>query len=453
MTIQSICGTWTVTWPWPRVFFLEHYILGVASADWSVCQGGAVTSNSLVLFEMTYLYGSWKATPVYELGAIVDIDSIEIADFGPFYVLSACKTIGNSSSGLVIVRDSTADAGIGSVSLLPTDDIPSFVTCCNFKGQLIVGGILESINYAGYSEWEDLGVSHVAWSGIKNYTFRPDIDPTAGFCRVWWSRGDLGKVFSVKPVKDRVMVFGDLGLMALDPFSAGMATGFALKYVRGHGIQMACHVAGDENVVFFIDKNKDLWMTQDGEKMELLGYREFINGLTNADIILTYVPQKKRLFISDGVKGYCLTEQGLYSTNQCICSAGIANGEYVGLYADNADYKLRLETNTYDFKQRGKKTLEVIEVGGEFVNSTHYMDVATKYKNDYNSSTFTTSTYKKLNPNGFAFPIVTADEFRLLIRGGDYRNAVANISHLKGRIKMVDKRSIRGLSDVSQASK
>lgn len=448
MAISSDCGTWTIaeaTWPWPKLFFLQHYLLGVTYADYSVCQGGASSSESLVLFELVNVYGSWVAYPVCDLGTSAMVDSIEVADFGPFYIVSTALTGDDAFGATNYSRDVTLGLVPGAVSELSSVDVPSFVSCCNFRGQLVVGGITSSIAYGGYSDWENLGHAHVAWSGIGKYTFRPDEDPTAGFLKAWWSRGDTGKIVKLHALDERVMVFGDLGLMALEPFNIKGNAGFKRVYVKGMGLLRGDLVAGDENVVFFINRDKDLCMTKDGLKVEVLGYREYIEDLAIESLTTCYVPQKKRFFMSDGIQGYCLTEYGLYSTNQLVTSVGISGNEYVGFFLDSGDYEARLETNTMDFSQRGKKTLEAVEVGAEYVKSGEELEVAVKYKNDYAASLFAMSTWKRLNPNGFVHPIVTADEFRICVRAGDYRDATLNISYLKGRIKMVDKRSIRGL--------
>jgi hypothetical protein len=431
-------GEWTtITWPWPRAFFLKHYTLGIATK-----------ASTAYLYELVYNSGSWTAYALLDLGSIT-VNHIDIADFGPSYIISIGGTLSGNYGANNYIRDPQESPGLTALSEINDVNIPQFVACCNFRSQLIVGGITASIDYAEYADWEALGNSHVAWSGIGKITFRPDEDRTAGFMRIPWAKGDTGKIFAIREIADRVMVFGDYGFMGLVPYTSKVSTGFGRKYIPGPGIKHNSHVAGDESILCFIDNNEDLCITTDGQKIEVLGYREYIADMDSDDILVSYVPQKKRFFISDGSKGYCLTEYGLYKTNQLVTSAGMGGaGEFIGFFGDNEDYELRLETNTFDMKQRGKKTLETVELGVEYTKSSNYLEACVKYKNNYASSTFTQTSWKRLNPNGIVYPVVTSDEFRLKVRGGDYRGSTANISYIKGIAKMVDKRSVRGLYNV-----
>jgi hypothetical protein len=330
---------------------------------------------------------------------------------------------------------------LSTVTTLASSAAPSFVTSCNFNGQCVAGGILESLSYS--REWEDLGLADVWWSGVGSFEFRPEEDRTAGFATMPWSNRGEGRVLNIVKNGETPIVFGDHGIVQLLPYGNEVITGYGVGPNIGLGIRETAHVAGDDNVSLVLDRDDELWLVQGGE-FNKLGYKEWMEDLTSANIIVSYVPQKKRFFISDGVTGYAMTEQGLYTTNQLVSSAGFYEEQYVGFYGDDADYELRFETDTFDGGQRGMKTLTEVELGADYVKGTNRLQVATKFKNANNSVTYTQTGWKTLNTNGVAYPLITSPDLRVLVRGADYRDATLNIHSLHGRLKMSDKRFLRG---------
>ena len=450
MTITADIGDWTVSWPYPKAFFLGNYVLAVTTV-----------STDLYLFEMFYEYGHWFAVAVVNLGTNSEIDQVDVADFGTFYTVS---TFGYDSDGDVVggsfVRDIDAEVGIGAVTALPTIAAPEFITSCNYNGQCVVGGITTSLAFDDTPSgelWQDWNLGNIVWSAIGSFDFRPNQDQTAGFGSIPWTRGGEldtktgeGKVLKVAKLGKMVMAYCNYGRLALVPYAQEVSTGFGPKPLQGAGINSANHFAGDENLHCFIDTNNELWVADAKGTFEKLGYKEYIEGMTNADIRVSYVPQKKRFFISDGVTGYGLTEHGFYSINQLITSAGYHEGVFCGFWADSADYELRMETDVLDFNQRGMKTLSCLEFGTNYYKTSEVLETSTKYRYDYKTQSFSQTGWKELNPQGVAYPIITATEFKLLLRGGDYRNAEASLSYLTAKLKMSDKRSLRGRHNVSK---
>jgi len=398
-----------------------------------------------------------------------------VADFGTFYIVSVFGyDSDNDPVSGSFVRDVTAESGWGAITALPTAAAPGFVTACNFNGQCVGGGVTTSDH-----PWDDYDLGNVMWSAIGSFDFRPMQDQTAGFTSIPWIRraeaetkSGQGIVLKVMKLGKTVTVYSNNGKMLLVPFALESLTGFGIRNIPGPGIASGNHVAGDEDAHCFLDTSDELWFASGDGKFEKLGYKEFFEAMTSANIIITYVPQKKRFFISDGVTGYGLTEYGLYSTNQLVTSAGYHEGAFCGFWGDSGDYEIRFETDILDFNQRGMKTLSVLEFGADFYRDlgeieamfdddfiiiddedaeilgdpdVDILEASVKFKYNYRGGSFDQTGWKRLNREGIVYPIITATEFKILLRGGGYQNAEASVSYLSARLKMSDKRSIRGL--------
>jgi len=453
--ITSSCGTWDVTWPYPQAIFGDYYTWAFAAvATAADCEGGVPASNnSLMLFEM-YCDTSddWNADYGLDLGVHAYIDQIDILDFGPFYAVSAFGYNGNTPVITCALRLPDISVGASAFTAIETSKVPDFITGCNFNGQAIIGGIKSS-----NAMWEERGLSSVCWSRIGEFDFRPDVHRTAGYKDMEWSKYGEGIVYKIRKLSNFIMIYGDGGVASMAPTTSPMTT-FGHKNFPSAGIRSGNHMAGDEHIHGYIDSNYDFWIIDNKLQAQKLGYREWFKDLmeythvsNDYRTLVSYVPSKKRFYISNGNDGYVLNEYGLYTCNQRVTSAGDYRGKLLcGFFSDNADYEWRLETNEMDFKQRGLKTLQNVEVSGRFVKTSGVMSTRVKYKNDVLSSTFNALGWIPLNPQGIASPVVSGSEFRVGVKGTDYRDSDFSIDDIKMRIKLIDKRNVRGLYNASK---
>lgn len=310
MAITFPDSIWTTySWPYPRVWFMQHYNVAVA-----------VYNSNLCLFELEYDMAAetWDAYYMCLLGAQTSIDQIDFGDFGMYYTVSV---VGHDSDGVPYgnawERVPNTSLGCDSMRTLPTDNMPSFICSCNFGGQIVVGGILDFDTYLT-GIVADPQYSYVWWSGVGSHEFRPNCDPTAGFLNAPWLKGFMGEVLSIERLGQGVVAYGDYGKLLLTHALVESTSTFGYKKLEGSGIDSGNHMSGDENVHGYIDTNNEFWLATRDHKFQKLGYKEYIESMTKSDIVMSYVPQKKKFFFSDGVKGFCLTEYGLYSINQLV---------------------------------------------------------------------------------------------------------------------------------------
>ena len=440
MGITGGSGIWTTdTWPWPQVIFQEFYTLGFALE----------LASSLHLYEL-YCDTSnvWQAVEIQDLGSETNIKYVTAADFNQFYVVTTFADTGHA----ITVASWIKNVGLDTLTALPSSAAPLFGCVENFNGQAIIG----CIDWGSNSDFHDMTNSTVAWSEIGKFDFRvgevsitdgdKKFNRTSGYRQMPWGERGKGIVYQVKKLGNGVMAYGDGGIALLEPKSSPVST-YSLRHVSGAGITQGAAMDGDDNVHFWIDTHDQLWTCGADYKPEKLGYKEFLEDLSGI-IKLSYCADRKRLYISDGSTGYVLTEYGLYSTDQYCTSVGAYRGTLCGFYKDGGDKEVRLTIDTLDFGQSSLKTLEALEFGVNYYNSSgDIMQARVDWRSDYQSDrdSFNAGSYAQLNPKGIVSSIVTASEFRIKLKGTTYVDSVANLDYIKMRIKLVDKQTVRGL--------
>jgi len=441
MAINGGGGNWSVTtWPWPQVVFLEYYTLVFAIKS---------ETTDLYLYEL-YCDTSnvWQATEIQNLGAVANVKYVTVADFNMFYVITTYARSGN----VVTVDAWEKTVGSDAVSALPSTNSPVYACATNFNGQLVVGGI----KHGDDASFGNMAYNTVAWSEIGKFDFRMGevavvpggpkrFNRTSGYRHMPWGEWGQGQVLRVKKLGGGVMVYGDGGVALLLPQSQPVST-YSLKHVSGRGVLQGSAMDGDDSTHFWIDDHDQLWMCGADYKPQKLDYKEFLEDLSGI-VKLSYCPGRKRLFISDGSTGYVLTEWGMYSTDQYCTSAGVYRGTLCGFFKDGDDKEVRVTTDTLDFNARGLKTLERIGVGANYYNADRdELNARVDWRADYQSNrdSFNAGEWKRLSNKGIVFPVVTANEFRVKLKGTTYVDSVANLDYLKLLVKFVDKQSAHG---------
>ena len=418
-------GAWdTITWPWPQVRFLEYYTLGFALID-----------SNLWLYELYCDGEGWHATAMQNLGAYTNIDQIDVAESGSFYLL----TVFGKPDDVITINSYIRNPGTGAplITQLPAAYIPESIAVCNYNGQFLIGGVLHGSD----PKFGDAGLNTVMWSQIGRVEFRIDNETTrtAGYTNMPWGEWKTGLVYKIKKLGNKVVVYGDGGKAFLNPISAPIS-GYGLERLPGAGVRSGFHVDGDDSIHGFIDSNYN-FCTASEKGFNTLGYKEFMEDLVdNGTTKVSYEPTNRRFYISNGIKGYVLTEQGLYTTHQLVTSIGNYRGKLLcGFFDDTEDEEYRIVTDTLDFGIRGIKTIETMEIG---VDSPEEVYGAVDYRYD-KTGDFTRSNWKRTNKEGDVAIIKSAPEFRLCVKTRLYDEV--SVDYMNVSVKLVDKRMTRGL--------
>jgi hypothetical protein len=408
------------------MFVTDYYVLAVA-----------INSTVLSLYELNCASNTWTATKIVDLGTISGINKISIAPFERYYILSASGY--NASDELSVnmyQRIPSASAGTSAVSVIAAPSFPLGMAVCNYKNQIIVGG-LKTNNI----KWQHLGSCAVAYSGIGNTTFDPEEDPSSGFIKLPWDIKKQGKVYEIRRLGDSVIVYGNGGISRLVPFSNETIVGFGREDVQEGGVLGYNTMAGGDKIHCFINYDKEVCLLTD--KLEVLGYKKYINTLTASKIIMSYEPGRGFFYISDGVYCYVLTPNGMFSTNQCVSSIGRYNNILCGFFKDNSDTYIRAVTSGYDLNFQGFKTIESVEAGIHYNTTTKIqlqgrISAQYDYQNDYKDLSWTL-----LNLQGGLSQRATGRRFKIGIRGVYDSTGTVEFNSLRAEIQFPDQRNRR----------
>ena len=356
---------------------------------------------------------SWS--PTIKLSGLVAGDVWQVADFGDYVLMT------NGSQ--VISRNVTTGVWDDDAT---SASIPEMATLCNFRGQIVGGNI---------SGWEDCDVNYVAWSDIGSAEFYPGLRNEAGYAPMSWN----GAVLRVMELGDLVVVYGENGISLLKPAQQFMA----IKELDLPGIPVAGAVGGSNRGHVFVDYSGELWMLGPDGKPKNLGYGEFIQEMDAGELVVSYNPQQNEYYISDGSTTYVLGKNGLCQSHQLVSSVVFDRGMLYGTWESDNDTGAYVTTDVLDFGQRAFKTLATLSFG---CSSASDMWGSVEWRSDVRGS-FTQSGWQWVNPTGFVTPMITAHDFKLAFKAEDYTDV--KLAYFKSRLKLSDKRSIRGIHSAS----
>ena len=436
MAISSSYGNWKFSWPYPRAHFSSYYTLGLAPADWGSVNGVTPQGyDSIILFELYCSNETWYATPIANMGLSTTIDQVSFATFGNFYLVSVFDESGEKV--VMYARNPSRPSGVNSCVRMKNIAKPEGVCACNFKGQIILGGVSSSLD-----PWRDLGWCSVAWAAPGSLEFNLEVSRGAGFATLPLDDYGKGYIYDIRRQGDHLIVYGTHGVCGLKPFSNEVITGFAVMDDWHYpGLASGNQVAGDHKIHAYISNENELWIVQGNAEFKDLGYKEFLELLVNP--IISYVPQKERFYISDGRRSYVLTKYGMYECHQATSGVGVYRGKLCGFFKDLKDYEWRFHSTPMDFGLRALKFLEVMEIGAGYYKTGGVISGRVNYKYNYGDNGFTEGTWIRADKRGVLFPRITANEFVLGVKGTDYREAELNLDYLNCGIKLVDKHGIR----------
>lgn len=398
-TINQSIDSIVASFPFPQIFFGHKF--------WLAC-----TSTKIYTIN-----GDFSLTLELDLtGAFIGPGQVwHFADFFDYVILT---------NGIVTVY---RDPDSATFKIWVADStMPNLGTVMNFNGQIIASPI---------SAWHDADKDFIIWSKIGSADFTVDQSNTAGYRPMPWT----GEVYKIMKLGEMIAVYGSGGI----EFFKFQGTSLGLVKKLDYGIASRDAVGGDENSQVFIDTAGYLRVVN--AKLEISDgvYQEFFSTMLGRDIIVSFNPLNRDFYISDGVRGFIKTNQGLCETFQGVISVGVLAGTLIGFYVDLNESIGMLTTGSLDFGIRARKTIDVIEIGAE---SSGDIQVAVEYKNK-KSDVFSTGSWVTVNDEGVVNIPTSGVEFRIKVKALLYSGFKLN--YIIPRIKFDDKRSKRGTLNVS----
>lgn len=332
-------------------------------------------------------------------------DRPDMASFGEYVVITG--TFG-------VLRGTGTD-----LATVSTSTMPKARSCCNFKGQLIMGGIL--------SDWYDCDGTFVAFSNIGDITMIPDFKIEAGYIPVKF----VGEVRRVLRLDQAVYVYGDEGVARLVPMRQPAPT-FGIAELANFELASAAAVDGDLHWHAAVDSSGNLWMITQKDGAQKAGYKDILSELSLSDVVVTRDTLNNRFYIGDGDRSFVLSRHGLTECFQLVTGVAHTEGSAYGLFEEESE-DFALQVGPVDFGFRALKSLFTVEADfGEELTV-----LSGKPRGEFN-----TIKTVPFNDVGFATPVVTGEAFKLLISSEDYSSEYP--ANILCRWKMADLRGMRG---------
>ena len=283
---------------------------------------------------------------------------------------------------------------------------------------------------SGWGVSNDNKKNWIGWSKIGEADFTLDLVNDAGFKPMNWR----GYVYQVKKLDKSVIIYGSGGATIAYPVGSPMPT-FGFKDMLNIGIKNKTAIGGDYQVHFCIDILGCLYkITSEG--IVKLGYEEFLLPLTNP--VLTWDAAKRRLYISDSLTGYMLSENTL--------TGGYAN--LTGLYRIKESLTavspnklitkpVEICTDILDFKRRGLKSIESMQFDA-ISDTVLFAAIDYRYKKN---EEFKSTKWSQLNSEGVAHIRTSGVEFRIKLKGLNHGSF--DLSYISIQLKFIDQRFTR----------
>jgi hypothetical protein len=363
----------------------------------------------------------------------------------------------------------------GNFVIMRTGDVLTPRSVCKFQGRMFFGGIrctgafLNSFHWLeilkawkeyqpeGYYMHKDALVDgrcllySQVQGGAKDYPYALELCALTGFGSETLlplvlqaiQSGSMGflslddQIRRLVPLGNRIIAYCNSSIKMLIP-SESPVMPYAVAPLLDFGSTIGHCIAGDYAEHLFVDANGDAWKIQNEYIPRRLGYSEFLKPLMTAGLYTFWDGLERDFYLTDGTTAYVLTRSGLTQINQTPSHVlRVDNKLYSSASAASSSFEL--VAGNIDFGIRGRKTIQVLQVGHQGLTN---LEAAIEWRNDSTSS-FKRSIFKRVASNGTVFPIVSGTEFRIVLRGNAPANS--NLDWIDIRWKQSDNRAIRGL--------
>jgi len=401
-----VLGTLVYSWPFPQYVTGERYNFLIIRDN--------ITDHADKVYEVSDNHAT--------INHVFDIDVLtfgsygtlmEVADFGEYAIMM---------NGVAMIYWNVLGAWNASVE---TATVPLMRTICNFKGQVVGGGVTTT--------WHDCDETFYCWSKIGEVDFTPNNENTAGYRRDPYG----GNVKHVRRLRDRVVGYSDKGIVFLVPTVDPVPT-FGFVELSDVGIKNQGAMDGDLNQQVYVGEDNILRrVTEKG--IEELGYERWMEELDGEDIIVSYDKKYKDFYIGNSTKTFLLSPNGLSEVPQHPSAVWRNDNETFMLPGTVDSYYQTITSWPYDVGYAGQKTV----VGVETDLFLGYLpEAAISYYT--NIHTYGTTNYKPLNNQNICAITAVGNAFAVHLRCNPlYDNST--IGYIKVRYKMNDLRGIRGV--------
>ena len=400
------------SWPFPQMLKQEMYKILV------------VRDSTVNMEDVVYsLSDTYVATQIFAIDELTFGKGtlMELADFGEYAFMT---------NGVIMIYWDTTITDWQEVIASAT--IPMMRTVCNFKGQMIGGCVL--------SAWHDCDETFIVWSRIGEADFTPGFKNEAGYRRDPFG----GEVYHVRRLGDNVVVYSSKGVTLMSPVTSPAAT-FGFKEMHKVVLKNRGAMNGDFNQHMFVDLENTIWRL-DSNGLKELGYAEYMETLENGDNIVNFNPYKGDFYISDGMKSFLLSPNGLSEYPYQVSAVWYDDEDGHGLCGlpetvDPPTHEPLIVSHVIDMGYKSQKTIFSVEVG---CSLTPGMKVAIDWRMN-SLLDFQRTAFVPINNEGIATLIVAGVEFRICVKSEYFIRDHSSLDYITARWKMTDLRGLRGV--------
>jgi hypothetical protein len=481
--------TITYNWPFPQLFLTDSgFYMCTGDGIWRI-YGGV---GHLLGQQITAAFASTSKWP----WSIADCPKFPVfcnGDYLVYYDYDSTAWI-TYSHALITAPGTKWDASI---------DTP--LTCCYFRGQILFGGTNDSdisndINRQ--VSWTDIG----RFDTLDMYALASPVS-TADLLRniagyTYFSSSLEERVLRLAPIGKYVIAYGEFSIRSLTPVQDPAPT-YSPDEIADFGIACPLAVGVGNNEHIFICRNGYLWkvtVSGSGPTVTKIGYIEFfsplqagVNLYTQSGLIsILYNNTEKEYYISNGSTAYIYNQNGLTEGSRVVYgwadynniisfdeglieletttddllteadepleieawSIAMANS-IVGLYQDIAAKTtyMQMKTDILDFDLPTIKTIESVDLA---INtpSAAVIEVMVEWRDAVNAA-WNTTTWKRCNPAGQAYPLVSGVQLRVCVRISNFYNTQFDttiLTNIGVAWKISDRSGVRGLKQTGGAS-
>ena len=271
-----------------------------------------------------------------------------------------------------------------------------------------------------------------------------------------------GPIRTMKPLGANLIVYGQRGVSIVSRNASG---GYDETPVNMRGVPSRGAVAGDDSEHIIIDTDGDLWRFNSSGVVRL-GFKEFVASLTLASAIISFDPEFREYWVSDGTATYVLTSSGLggpvsllpsslvrsYGTATLIGTAPTVDFDIAVSLPPDLDHTdsdiVLIRTVPLDFGRRGQKHITTIHIASEGIRDGR---ATVHYRQKQTTATFIRRNQDKVNFQGVARIDVNLVDGMIEVLGVAPTQD-AEYNYIEARYQTDDSKHIRGTSTRQRSS-
>lgn len=487
--------TFTLDWPYPQMFVGRNVIL-LAARD----KVYSVNPSTYALTELaTYDWVNWisakaaNGLPPTVTKAITEGGTWHFVDMWDNWMLfnGACVVFKSGWSSSIFVQDSV--------------DINA---ACSFRdGRVIYGGFNSANSFSAYRgvleslegemptdiatayDWATGPGENAVWfstigggdafgywtqriltygsataintgfSPSKPYLFDLIRKNQMGWGRMPW-RGSVSRVMPLGD--DVVIVLGTDGVSMMTPFTEP-APAFGVRPISNLGglcgLAARGAVCGKTNAdgsandaIMFIDQYGELWGVAGG-KGERLGFSEYLSGILDDDIQISYDSLEGDFWISNATQSFILNRFGKLGGPFDVRPTSVSrlNGSTLvgpALGTNQEFYEIEVVSDEFDLNERGSKHIAALQCG---VKNILQGRTSVDYRYNANKA-FKTTRETPLNFESVSFPRISFVDGRVRLKGKYKNGAQPKVERIEVRWLGEDLRYRRGTKGIPETA-